>query len=351
MPISTRLCFRRPPVGPAFAALALLLALAAPALAARSAVVLAYQGFGGSASAATRVSIEQFDAHIAEIAGGGANVLPVADILDALRNDRELPDRTIGISIDGAHVSVYREAWPRLRAAGLPVTLFFATDRLDEKGGGRMSWEQVRELVEGGATIGGRGAGYLNMPLASRTSIEQDIVRAQERFRKEIGRTPTLFAYPRGEMSRAARDATTAHGFSAAFGQQSGVLHSEEDFHFLPRFTIAGRYATLDRFRLAVSALPLRVRNVLPTDRLLRPRDNPPLYGFTVYGDALARIHALSCYASGQGRARIERLGEARIEVRLPGPLPPGAVRVNCTIPGKGGRWRWYGNLFYVFGG
>ena len=37
----------------------------------------------------------------------------------------------MGLTIDDAFLSVYREAWPRLKRAGLPVTLFVATESGD----------------------------------------------------------------------------------------------------------------------------------------------------------------------------------------------------------------------------
>ena len=45
--------------------------------------------------------------------------------------------------------------------------------------------------------------------------------------------------------------------------------------------------------------------------------------------------------------ARAERLGP-RIEVRVETPFPPGRTRINCTMPGAGGRWHWFGRQFYV---
>ncbi len=44
----------------------------------------------------------------------------------------------------------------------------------------------------------------------------------------------------------------------------------------------------------------------------------------------------------------IERLGARRFEVRLAEPFPPGRARVNCTLPGPAGRWRWFGMQFVV---
>ena len=73
-----------------------------------------------------------------------------------------------------------------------------------------------------------------------------------------------------------------------------------------------------------------------------------PPFGFTVIGDAVKGLSQLACYTAGQGRARIERLGAARIEVRVSRPFQPGRTRINCTIPARDQRWRWFGMQFYV---
>ena len=66
-----------------------------------------------------------------------------------------------------------------------------------------------------------------------------------------------------------------------------------------------------------------------------------------VQGAAAQRLSRLACYASGQGKARLERLG-ARVEVRLENAFSTGRARINCTMPTRSGRWRWYGLQFYV---
>ena len=43
------------------------------------------------------------------------------------------PSAAIGLSVDDAYLSVYPEAWPRLKGAGLPMTLFVATRAVDRK--------------------------------------------------------------------------------------------------------------------------------------------------------------------------------------------------------------------------
>src|SRR5579862_655478 len=96
--------------------------------AASSAVIFAYRHFGDEPDPASAITAEQFEAHLRELRRGGYAVLPVPEIVAALREGRALPPRTVGITIDDAHASVYDVAWPRLHAAGLPFTLFVASE-------------------------------------------------------------------------------------------------------------------------------------------------------------------------------------------------------------------------------
>ncbi len=322
------------------------LGTAAAAQGGDSAVILMYHRFGEDDIPATNIRIEQFEAHLATIAAGAYRVLPLPDIVAAFRDGTPLPDRALAITIDDAYLSVYTEAWPRLKAAGLPFTLFVPTDAVDRGRANYMTWEHIRELARAGVGIGNHTASHLHMPTAGRQRNAATIAKANRRFQEELGFVPELFAYPYGEHSLAARQAVIEAGFEAAFGQHSGVAYAAHDSYSLPRFALNESYGDAEAFRLRVEALPLRVGEVTPLDPLLAV--NPPPFGFTVE-PGLEGLGRLACYAWPQGeRARIERLGERRFEVRLAQPFPTGRGRLNCTLPAGEGRWRWYGIQFFI---
>ncbi len=312
-----------------------------------SAVVVMYHRFGESDLPSTNIRLEQFEAHIKELTSGPFSVMGLPQIISTLRNDKLLPDRVVAITIDDAFRSVYTEAWPRLRAAKLPVTLFVSTDDVDRNSKAYMTWDQIRELKAAGVTIGNHTASHLSMVNATSTQNAKELLRSNARFRAELGSVPRLFAYPFGEYGLKLRKLIINTGFTAAFGQHSGVLHKDADKFFLPRFSMNEAYGGVARFRLAVNALPLPVRDVMPADPLLTKTNNPPFFGFTVFGKAINRLSKLKCYAA-QGRARTDRLGRSRIEVRFERPFPVGRARINCTMPASKGRWRWYGMQFYT---
>ena len=319
-----------------------------PAAADGSAVIFMYHRIGEDAFPATSVRLEQFEAHVQELQKPKYNVMAVPDILEALRKGRDLPDRTIGITIDDAFKSVYVEAWPRLKAAGFPFTLFVSTGPVDRGLAGYMTWDQIREMAAGNVTIGNHTVTHLHMPrFAMKRNISEMRV-SNARLNKELGVTPKIFAFPYGETSAAITAEVKKAGFEVAFGQHSGVLYAGADMMYLPRFALNQNYGNIERFRLAANALPIRVTDITPRDVLLSPKTNPPKFGFTVEGDAIAELKKLACYASGQGKARLIRLGERRIETRMERAFPTGRARINCTLPSRGGRWRWFGTQFYV---
>lgn len=310
-------------------------------------VVVMYHRFGEQRYTSTNIQLDQFEAHIRLLTSGPYNVLPLPEIVDALKNRRALPDRTVAITIDDAYLSIYTEAWPRLRQAGLPFTLFVATAPLDGNFPGYMNWFQLREMVAtGNVTVGGHGVTHGHMLEQSIKAARLEIERSAARFRDELGLEPELFAYPFGEYGLALRNMIAKAGFTAAFGQHSGAISRTEDRYALPRFPVNETYGDLDRFRLVVNALPIPAVDVTPLDPLLAANNNPPPYGFTVL-NGIRNLDSMACYAVGHTLA-VEQLGEQRIEVRAPEAFKPGRNQINCTLPGSGGRWRWLGRQFYV---
>lgn len=318
------------------------------ALAASSAVILMYHRFGEGEYPSTNIRLDQFEAHIAELSSGRYVVLPVSEIIRKLKRGESLPERTVGITIDDAYRSTYTEAWPRLKLARLPFTVFTSTAHVDHGAARHLSWQQIREMRESGVEFGHHSVSHLHMPKATADEIHKELSIALNRFKKELGVSPELFAYPYGETSLATKNAVKNAGFAAAFGQHSGVVDATADMHYLPRFSLNEKFGDEDRFRLILNAVSLPIHDFTPTDPLIT-ENNPPAIGFTLnqgLDDVQKNLGQMSCFLSHEGqRAEVTVLGP-RIEIRARMPLPVGRTRLNCTMPTKDGRWRWFGHQF-----
>ncbi|MEA1937732.1 MAG: polysaccharide deacetylase family protein [Pseudomonadota bacterium] len=311
------------------------------------AVVLVYHRIGADREPGASLSLDQFRANIALLTGDDIQVLPLSEILDRLDNGKSLPPRTVALTFDEACRSFWDVAWPILKEAGLPVTLFVTTGKIDAGGPDMMDWDDVRKAVRAGVVVGLHPAGELDLTRAGGTEIAMQLNRAETRLVQETGIKTDLFAFHNGESVRLLRWQLQKRGYRAAFGQHSGVVHADVDRLFLPRFNMIESTADESHFKMAVEALPLPVHDIVPSDSLIA--DNPPGFGFTV-DSRIRNLGRLACFASGQGRARVVDLGMGRVEVRFSRSFDSGSTPITCTLPVGDGRWRWFGYRFLATG-
>ncbi len=313
----------------------------------KAAVIFTYMAIGDDDTA---ISEERFKEQMDELSEGGYNVAPLPEIITAFEQNKSLPARTVAITFDGADKSIYDTAFPILREKGFEFTVFLPVDRITDNKPQYLTWNDAKDLKEGGGTFGIHPASYGNMIDMGEEETRRQINNSTTKFREKLGMEPTLLAYPFGEYNTKAKKIAKDMGFKAAFGQASGVSYAGDDRFALPRFTITERYGDIDRFKMTANALPLPVTEISPADPHLSTLT--PAIGFTV-NDALKKsLKGLSCFSSVEEKPKLEILN-GRVELRLEKPFDDDRPRINCTLPvagekGSEPRWRWLGMLYTV---
>jgi peptidoglycan/xylan/chitin deacetylase (PgdA/CDA1 family) len=337
------------------------LALLVPWPVAADVAVLMYHRFGEDAHPATNVRLDAFEAQLAQIDALEFEVVPLATVVSALRGESRLPDRAVALTIDDAYATIRSEAWPRLRAAGLPVTVFVATDPVDEGFGDYLSWDQLRELAAEGMTVASHGASHDSLPRRPGESeadhaerVRTDLLRGAKRLREELGDTPALledvFAYPYGEYDAAVARVVESLGW-IAFGQQSGAIGPLSDRRALPRYPVNEAYSDPAELRTKLRSRALPVERIEPWDPVTTPTPVLDVWLATDTPGALDTSR-LNCFVSGQGAVPVEWVEPGNhFRVTPPRPLEPGRSRVNCTLPGPDGRYAWFSHQWLVRSG
>ena len=313
-----------------------------------SAVIFLYQRVGEDTLPQGNLSLDRFQEHIRELTTGGYSVLPLPEIIAAIREDKPLPEKTVGITFEGAYLATLKNALPLLDEAKLPFTVFFSSDMADGGNPSHMTWDQLKDLKKDGlASFGLLPSAYTHMADLDADRAAALINKARSRYTEMMGESAVFFSWPYGEYSSALKKQLATYDFKASFGQQSGVVYAGSDFTALPRFTMTDAYGDLDRFLLTANALALPVSEVVPDDTLIA--ENPPIIGFTVAPE-ITNLGELSCFGSSLGKIAVTRLGN-RIEMRPDQPFEDRRTRINCTlpestvIPGESQRWRWFGMI------
>lgn len=314
------------------------------------AAILMYHRFGENTVPSTNIRLEQFDAHIAELKSGPYKVLGLPEIVAKLKSGESLPDRAVAVTADDAYISAFTEGWPRLKKAGIPFTLFVATEPVTSKLRGYLTWDQIRQMKAEGVTIGAHSHRHPSLPALSPEAAREDLETSMAIFEKELGERPKLFAYPFGEWDLRTLALVKSMGYSVAFGQHSGIAHSKHDMFWLPRFPMNEHFGSVERVRQALNALPLPVTDVEPADVLVKlgQSTNPPVLRFTV-APGIDRLKQMVCY-TGEGKTiQPKEIAERRYEMRAPEALKPPRDRISCSVPSaEQGRFRWFGIQFTV---
>ena len=318
-----------------------------------SAVVVMYHHFGDARYPSTNIRLDQFEDQLRFLETSGFNVWPLNDIVARLASGGEVPDKTIAITMDDAYVSVYTEAYPRLKQRNWPFTVFVSTGYIDKKFPNYMSWAQMREMQASGASFGNHSTTHdsliRRLPEESesqwRQRVDQDIRHAQQRLNAELDHVVPLFAYPYGEYDLALADIVAKTGLTG-FGQQSGALGKHSDSRFLPRFPINEAYGELAGFRTKALSLALPVETLQPVDPVTTTA-RPQLT--LMLAANIEHPGQLACYAGAQGALDIQWMDKEkrRFSVQAGRDLPGGRSRYNCTAPaGSSGRYYWFSQLW-----
>ncbi len=311
-----------------------------------SAVVFMYHKFGIDKYPSTSVSLDQFDLHIKEFSKEKYSVKSIEFIIDTINNDGELPVNTLGISIDDADKSFYEIGWPKFKENNLPVTLFVNTSTIHKNNKNYLNWDQIRELVSEGVSIGAHSHSHYHMSDLTFDEIRKEIETSNNIFLRELGKIPSLFAFPYGEANEEIINLLKEYKFKVAFGQHSGVINETSNMYYLPRFSLNQKYGEIERVRFAANAKGLGIYDFIPKNPTIY--NNPPFIGFSLLDEKLTP--SIDCFvfdSKGEVEKEIFKFNE-RIEIRLSRKLTEGRSRMNCTAKGNDGLWRWFGHQFYL---
>ncbi len=318
-----------------------------------TAVILLYHHIDTTTPRSTSITPASFEAQLDYLEREGYSVLPLAEIVRALRAGERLPPRTVALTFDDGYSSVYGEALPRLERRDWPFTVFVATDYIDDGYAGFMTWAELRDLEGRGGTVANHSTSHAHLIRRQanereadwRARVGADIEAAQARLDAELDHPLRMFAYPYGEFDSALETIVAELGL-VAFGQQSGPVGTSSGMQQLARFPMATGYDSLESFAEKLRTLPLPVTVLAPASRVLGARSAAPTLEVRL-SEGGYRRDALRCYVAGQDPARLDWQDDV-VRIRAQRPLGPGRSKYNCTAPSAttSGVYYWYSHLW-----
>ena len=311
-------------------------------------LALMYHRFEENKYPSTNIKIEVFKKHLEEINQSGFKFIDFKKF-DQVINSK-IENSYILLTVDDGFESFYTQAWPILKAKKIPFILFVSTREVGKYG--YMTWKQINEIDSYDfATIGNHSHTHDYLVDWDSEKIINDLETSIEIFKNKLGYSPNIFSYPFGEYSLNFKKIVRKFNFTFAFGQHSGVIDPTKDFLELPRFPVNEKYGELKRFKSILSNMPFPYKKITPENRYIKKEDkNPPEITIEFFKD-LIDLKNISCY-SNEGNVwrksdiKFEEINNLKIILKEKFTTERG--RINCTLSGLGGRWRWLGIQYTI---
>ncbi|WP_234968904.1 polysaccharide deacetylase family protein [Thiomicrospira sp. ALE5] len=309
-----------------------------------------YHHFGDDTPPSTSVTLAQFDAHLDYLKNNDFTVWPLSKLIHHWETNQPVPDRTVVLTADDAYISVYTEAYPRLKKLGWTMTTFVNSEPVDSGFGNYMSWQQMRNMQAAGFEFANHSHSHSKMrPIDGETEadmltrVRQEVSLAQQRLDAELGaeNVPRLFAYPYGEYSESAANLIAEMGYTSV-AQVSGAVDANMDRRALNRFPMAVNFAKIEDFRLKVNTRPLPLNSITPWDPIISK--NPP----TLTLELSEPVRQLNCFNSRGHTLHMDWQSPTQLVIQAEQALRSPRDRYACTAPTGQGQWYWFGHLWVI---
>lgn len=110
--------------------------------------ILCYHRFAAQVNDPMTIKTSVFDEQLKWLKNNGYTVISLEDAIQYLRGKiKIIPTKSVVITVDDGHKSVYSEMAPLVKKYGIPVTLFIYPSAISNAPYA-MTWKQLRELEE-----------------------------------------------------------------------------------------------------------------------------------------------------------------------------------------------------------
>ena len=302
--------------------------------------VLIYHRFGEDRYPTTNVSVDRFREQMAYLKDNNYQVVPLSSLVNALKENKKIPNRAVVITIDDGYRSVYDHAWPILQEFGYPFTVFIYVKATENKHWNYMTWDQAREMKAAGVDF--QNHSFAHYRLASRPDdmddadylawIRADLAVSTRIMSEELKERPRFYAVPYGEYNQAVIDTTRSFGYEAVFMQDPGSVSQDTDMFSIPREPILGtEWSTLEHFQMVLERVDLPFAAEMPPAGAL-PGPQPSLFSARLLHPDRYESSSLGIYVSELGWQKAVLEGD-RVSIKNNLPLQRRINRV--AVSGK----------------
>ena len=223
----------------------------------KSRVVIVYYHRLGEADVLTKAP-EDFRAEMAYLKAH-YQCLTLGQLHELLASGKPIRRKTVAVTFDDGYQDNFTLAFPELMRQQVPATFFVATgymgtdrifphDRQARQRGaavrddlGKLSWDEIRQMQQGGMEIGSHTVEHANMGRVDETTMKREIEISLQTLQRELGALPRAFCFPWGKPEDTPTEAfarVRQAGYYAAVTTSPGKVRRGDDLYRLRRIDV-----------------------------------------------------------------------------------------------------------------
>ena len=218
-----------------------------------SVAVLCYHRFGPvvADSMTTRTSV--FDAQLTWLQQNGAHIIPLRALVDYLAGSGPAPaPRSVVITVDDGHHTVFSEMLPVIERHDVPVTLFIYPSAISNASYA-LTWDQLRTLrANKNVDVQSHTYWHPNFDRERKrlsaaefaAFADNQLRRSKSRLEQEVPGPIDLLAWPFGISGQDVQMQARQAGYTAAFSIVRRRAAKGDDMLALPRFLMSDQDGT-----------------------------------------------------------------------------------------------------------
>jgi peptidoglycan/xylan/chitin deacetylase (PgdA/CDA1 family) len=210
--------------------------------------ILLYHRFGPSAVDSMTVTTTLFESQLRYLIENGYTVIPLRQLVDYRLGKRQtFPSRSLVITTDDGHQSVYTDMFPLLRKYRLPVTLFLYPSAISNAPYA-MTWDQLRE-IKTSSLVDFQSHTFWHpnfkkdrerlKPVEYENFVEMQLRKSKEKLDVELGAHVDMLAWPFGIYDGVLTKKASEAGYVAGFSIERRHVIPTDNVMALPRYLMS----------------------------------------------------------------------------------------------------------------
>ena len=209
--------------------------------------ILVYHRFGETVVDSMTVTTSVFASHLKILREADYTVIPLSRLVDFLLDQGPPPPpRSVVITVDDGHRSVYTDFFPLVKKFQIPVTLFLYPSAISNASYA-LTWEQAGEMKQSGlCDVQSHSYWHPNFkkdrqrmaPAEYEKSVQIQLEKSKARLEEKLGGRVDLLAWPFGIHDDWLMGKAASAGYRAAFTIERRRAGKGDNIMALPRFLI-----------------------------------------------------------------------------------------------------------------